>query len=65
MFFEKFAKISTKEYGINPLYFVSLPGYTYQCALKCTDTKVTNTTKYRFDFVIRNYYTWRYFISNG
>ena len=36
---EKFAKVSTAEYGINPLYCVSLPGYTYQCALKYTDIK--------------------------
>ena len=28
--FEKFVKVSTEEYGINPLYCVSLPGYTYQ-----------------------------------
>ena len=26
--FEKFIKISFEEYGINPLYCVSLPGYT-------------------------------------
>ena len=38
--FEKFVKLSTKEYGINPLYWVSLPGYTYQCALKITDIKL-------------------------
>ena len=38
--FEKFLKVSTKEYGINPLYCVSLPGYTYQCALKYTDIKL-------------------------
>ena len=34
--FEKFVKVYTKEHGINPLYCVSLPGYTYQCALKYT-----------------------------
>ena len=38
--FEKFVKVSTKEYGINPLYCISLPGYTYQCALKNTDIKL-------------------------
>ena len=32
--FEKFVKISVEEYGINPLYCVSLPGYTLQCGLK-------------------------------
>ena len=38
--FEKFVKVSTEEYGINPLHCVSLPGYTYQCALKYTDIKL-------------------------
>ena len=38
--FEKFVKVSTKEYRINPLHSVSLPGYTYQCALKYTDIKL-------------------------
>ena len=38
--FEKFVKISTEEYGINPVYCVSLPGFTYQRALKYTDSKL-------------------------
>ena len=38
--FEKFVKVSTEEYKINPLYCVSLPRYTYQCALKYTDIKL-------------------------
>ena len=38
--FEKFVKVSTEEYGINPLYCISLPGYTSQCALKNTDIKL-------------------------
>ena len=38
--FEKFAKVSTEEDGINPLYCISIPGYTYQCALKYTDIKL-------------------------
>ena len=38
--FEKFVKVSTEEYVVNPLYCVSLPGYTYQCALKYTDIKL-------------------------
>ena len=32
--FEKFIKVSVKEFGINPLYCVSLPGYTRECCLK-------------------------------
>ena len=35
-FFEKYIKVSTKEYGINPLYCVSICSYTYQCGLKYT-----------------------------
>ena len=38
--FEKFVKVSTEEYEINPFYCVSLPGYTYQCALKYTNIKL-------------------------
>ena len=34
--FEKFIKISVNEFGINPLYCVSLPSYTWQCGLKYT-----------------------------
>ena len=34
--FEKFIKVSVYEFGINPLYCVSLPGYTWQCGLKYT-----------------------------
>ena len=35
--FEKFIKISVEKNGINPLYCVSLPGYTWQCGMKYTD----------------------------
>ena len=38
--FEKLLKASTEEYGTNPPYCVSLPGYTYQCALNYTDIKL-------------------------
>ena len=38
--FEKFEKGSTKEYGTNPLYCVSLTSYTDQCALKYTAIKL-------------------------
>ena len=34
--FEKFIKVSLNEYKINPLYCVSLPGYTWECGLKYT-----------------------------
>ena len=38
--FEKFIKVSINEFGISPLYCVSLPGYTWQCGLKCTGINV-------------------------
>ena len=34
--FEKFVKVSVGEFRINPLYCVSLPGYTWQGSLKST-----------------------------
>ena len=34
--FEKFIKVSVCEFRINPLYCVSLPGFTWQCGLKYT-----------------------------
>ena len=37
---EKFVEVSFEEYGFNPLYCISIPGYTYQCALKHTDIKL-------------------------
>ena len=37
---EKFVKVFFEEYGINPLYCVSLPSLTYQCALKYTNIKL-------------------------
>ena len=35
--FEKFIEISINQYDINPLYCVSLPGYTWHCGMKYTD----------------------------
>ena len=40
--FEKFIKVSINEFKINPLYCVSLPGYTWQCGLKYTGIKLQN-----------------------
>ena len=34
--FEKFIKVSIKEFGFNFLFCVSLSGYTWQCGLKYT-----------------------------
>ena len=38
--FEKFIKVSVNELGINPLYCVNLPGYTWECGLKYTGTNL-------------------------
>ena len=38
--FEKFIKVSQNEFGISPLYFVSLPAYTWECGLKHTKIKL-------------------------
>ena len=37
--FEKFIKITIEEIEANPLYCVSLPGYTWQCGMKYIDIK--------------------------
>ena len=34
--FEKYIKVSVNEFRSNPLYCISLPGYTWQCGLKYT-----------------------------
>ena len=52
--FEKFVKVSTKEYGINPLYCVSLPGHTYQCALKYTYIKLQTLQDKDLILLIKN-----------
>ena len=38
--FEKIIKVSVNEFGINPLYCVSLPGYTWECGFKNTGTNL-------------------------
>ena len=38
--FESFIKVSLKEYKINPLYCVSLLGYTWECELKYTSIRL-------------------------
>ena len=38
--FEKFIKVSQNGFRISPLYFVSLPGYTWACGLKYTNIKL-------------------------
>ena len=38
--FEKFILSSYEQFKINPLYCVSLPGYTWECGLKYTNIKL-------------------------
>ena len=52
--FEKFVKVSIEEYKINPLYCVSLPGYTYQCALKYTNIKLQTIQEKDLFLLIEN-----------
>ena len=52
--FEKFVKVSTEEYKIIPLYCVSLPGYTYQCAPKYTDIKLQTLQDKDLILLIKN-----------
>ena len=42
---EKFIKVLVNEFKINPLYCVSLPGYTWECGLKYTGKKLTNASR--------------------
>ena len=56
--FEKFVKVSTEEYGINALYCVSLPGYTYQCALKFTDIKLQTLQNNDLILLLENNIRW-------
>ena len=37
---KRIVEVASEEYRINPLYCISLPGFTYQCALKYTDIKI-------------------------
>ena len=43
--FEKFIRVSVNEFGNNLLYCVNLQGYTWQCGLKYTGKKLTNTSR--------------------
>ena len=52
--FEKLVKLCTEEYGFHPLYCVSLPGYTYQCALKYTVIKLQALQDKNMTLLIEN-----------
>ena len=52
--FEKFIKVSINEFGINPLYCVSLPGYTWECGLKHTNIKLQTMQDENMILLIEN-----------
>ena len=52
--FEKFIKLSIEEYGINPLYCVSLPGYAWQCGMKHTDVKLQTLQDKDMNLLLEN-----------
>ena len=52
--FEKFIKVSLKEFKINPLYCVSLPGYTWECGLKHTNIKLQTLQDLNMILLIEN-----------
>ena len=48
--FENFIKVSANEFGIIPLYCVSLPGFTWQCGIK--DTGISLQTLQDKDMIL-------------
>ena len=52
--FEKFMKVSTKHYGISPLYSVSVCSYTLQCCSKYTDIKLKTVQDKEMILLIEN-----------
>ena len=52
--FEKFIKVSQNEFGISPLYFVSLPGYTWECGLKYTNIKLQTLQDKDMILILKN-----------
>ena len=57
--FEKILKKFSEENGINPLYCVSLPSYTWQRGIKYSNIKIQTTSRWRYDFVVREqFYRW-------
>ena len=53
--FEKIIKVSDNEFVINPLYCVSLPGYTYECDLNYTDVNLQPLQDKDMILLLENY----------
>ena len=52
--FEKFIKVSVNEFSINPLYCLTLPGYTWQCGLKYTGMNLQTLQDEDMVFLLEN-----------
>ena len=52
--FENFVQTSTEEYGINPLYSFSAPGYTWKTGLKLTNIKLDFVKDYYLLLLLEN-----------
>ena len=52
--FEKFKKVSQNEFGISPLYFVSLPRYTWICGLKHTNIRLQTLQDKEMILILEN-----------
>ena len=52
--FESFFEVSINEIGNNPLYCVSLPGYTWQVGLKYTDIRLQTVQDKDMILLIKN-----------
>ena len=52
--FENFVQTSTEEYGINPLYSFSAPGYTWKTGLKLTNIKSDFVKDYYLLLLLEN-----------
>ena len=63
--FEKFIKVSVNEFDMNPLYCVSLPGYTWQCGLKYTGIILQTLQDKDLFLLLENNIRGGLFICNG
>ena len=54
--FENIIKVSIFDFGINPSYCVSLPGYTWQCGLKYTAINIQNLQDKDLIILLENYF---------
>ena len=52
--FEKIVKVPVNEFRIKPLFFVSLPGYTWQCGLKNTGINIQTLQEKDINLTLEN-----------